>query len=232
MGAWKEVLRLIINLVPSNELFEVSEFDTGSIPHVGQWISVELLGQELLLWSGDDMRCAFYLFGLPVEWAPYMVIDGALDPTLFGQPAGEDMWLYVRVVPMGWINAVGVCQYLMRRLSVERPPAGAGLPRGAELRKDRNHPVNVDLRCSTWWQAYLDGEDLAEAMPTSDARRLQGEISEWQSALRGAMARHEIPLNTEKGCVRSFKGETLGGSIDGEVGRAHPSGSRWGGCSA
>ncbi len=61
-GRLVEVLRLIINLVPSNALQHPLLGDVGTLPHFAQWIGLELLPDERLVWSSEDIQCAFYIF--------------------------------------------------------------------------------------------------------------------------------------------------------------------------
>ena len=67
----REILRLIINLVPSNELQEAIPADTGTLPYFGQWRGLELMSDEIFSWCSEDMRCAFYVFQMPEVWRPY-----------------------------------------------------------------------------------------------------------------------------------------------------------------
>ena len=39
--------------------------DAGALPYFGQWLGLELLSDELVLWAAEDLRCAFYMFSLP-----------------------------------------------------------------------------------------------------------------------------------------------------------------------
>ena len=61
-----EVLRLIVNLVPSNELQEPIEGDVRTLPHLAQWNDVELLEHEILLGGAEDISCCFCVFKLPL----------------------------------------------------------------------------------------------------------------------------------------------------------------------
>ena len=63
-GDVAEVLRLIINLIPANEILRMLMGDVHTLPYVGQWSNVNLDG-DMVLWSAEDLRCGFYLFGLP-----------------------------------------------------------------------------------------------------------------------------------------------------------------------
>ena len=132
----REILRLIINLVPSNELQEHLEGDLRTLPHFGMWSALELMEQELFVWSGDDISCAFYIFGLPPAWLPWFVLDWPLEPSLWGGEGTTPEHLALAVIPMGWCNAVAICQSNLRTLVMSDPPKGGGLPARFELRKE------------------------------------------------------------------------------------------------
>ena len=141
-----ELLRLIINLVPSNELQEIIKGDVDTLPHFGQWLSLELLSDEILVWGSEDISCAFYVFALPDAWGPYFVLHWPVPGSLAGMPEELEVYLTLAVIPMGWTSAVGICQHCMRRLNALPAPLGAKLPAQAELRKDRSQPVDWELR--------------------------------------------------------------------------------------
>ena len=73
-----EALRLICNLVPSNMLQVAIRGDVAKLPFFGQWCFVELLRQEILLWSAEDIVCAFYVFRLPRAWRRLRTEEGRL----------------------------------------------------------------------------------------------------------------------------------------------------------
>ena len=53
----------------------------------------------------------------------------------FGREADGEGYLCVRVLPMGWISAVGIMQAIHRGLMLQEPPFGAGLKPGEEIKK-------------------------------------------------------------------------------------------------
>ena len=138
-----EILRLIINLVPSNELQDVMEGDVGTLPHFCQWSGIELDMDEILICGSEDISCAFYVFALPDQWCPYFVVDWPLDPQLWGGEGTEPQYLALAVIPMGWSSAVNVCQRCLRGVGLMPAGRGANLPADKELRKDRCLPVGA-----------------------------------------------------------------------------------------
>ena len=67
-------LRLIADLVPSNELQRELVGEIRSLPLFSQWALLELLQHEVLLLSSEDTTAAFYVFGLPASWLPLFVL--------------------------------------------------------------------------------------------------------------------------------------------------------------
>ena len=63
-----EILRLIINMVGSNDVMEDFQGETSTLPYLGQWRSISMEKGCCLHWSGEDLRCAFYLLRLPKVW--------------------------------------------------------------------------------------------------------------------------------------------------------------------
>ena len=49
--------------------------DNDTLEGAAGWLSVILEDGEVMLISGDDLVCSFYLFELPKEWLPYMVFE-------------------------------------------------------------------------------------------------------------------------------------------------------------
>ena len=58
------ITRLIMNLVPSNALQKLMTADLPTLAGSAQWAGVQLRPSEVLLWSGDDQRGAFYAWRL------------------------------------------------------------------------------------------------------------------------------------------------------------------------
>ena len=162
-GSQAEILRLIVNLIPSNEIQSAVPGDIETLPHFGQWSGLELLGDEVVMWSSEDINCMFYVFSLCDDWLPYFVLDWPLDPSLWGGPSGEPMHLALRVLPMGWKNAVGIAQANLRHLVQSSAPSGANVPSEFELRKDRALPTDHYHRCSHGTKSTLTTSMLVQS---------------------------------------------------------------------
>ena len=59
------VLRLIMNLVPSNSVLRVITGRVSALPSITQWLNVVVDEGETIRIAQSDMACAFYLFAMP-----------------------------------------------------------------------------------------------------------------------------------------------------------------------
>lgn len=156
----KPVLRVIMNLIPSNSLFDIIQGDISLLPSATQWMPLCVSDGEEISLSQSDMSAAFYLFSIPHCWQPYMVfnfrakgcevgLDG-LDPDGWYRPT-------CRALPMGWASSVGLMQAVSREILLSR-----GLPPQLELKKTGLIPswftkvAEASTPQRMWWQVYLD----------------------------------------------------------------------------
>ena len=216
-GAEVDVLRLIINLVPSNELQLPIVGDVSTLPHFAQWIGLELLPDEKLAWSAEDIQCAFYIFRLPPVWMPWFALGKPLNGAALGLDPTRTFHLALQVIPMGWLSAVGCCQMCLRRLITGDIPLSAGLPLSHELRKDRRLPTNLQQRVLSFHQEYIDNWDAAQVLSANNIEENSPGILSWQADVRDAYASWGVPRSVDKSSSGHI-GETLGARIDGERG--------------
>ena len=107
----KPILRLIMNLVPSNFVLKGFKGALSNLPHITAWMSTVLEeGEELRIWQ-SDMTNAFYLFRTPSNWSPYL----SFNLTVCGQEIGlEDKTVYAlacSVLPMAYRLELISCHY-------------------------------------------------------------------------------------------------------------------------
>ena len=227
-----EVQRLIINLVPSNEIQVDIVADVATLPHFAQWSGVELLDDETLIWASEDISCAFYIFQLPESWLPYFTLDWPVRACDVGMAGEDEFHLAFCSLPMGWKSAVGICQCALRSF-VNRPELGSGLPPQAELRKDRSLPISFcdsDFRVRQWYQCYIDNWDGAsieqrdgpsaaaacKASPSADSPA-GVLIATWQKMVHRGYLQSNVPRAPDKSTLGP-EGQTLGVAIDGKRG--------------
>eukprot|EP00971_Amphidinium_carterae_P352311 6492539-Amphidinium_carterae.1 len=249
-------LRLIMNLTASNSVMHTYGGDTGSLPSLSAWRGVVMQDNECLLCSWEDLKGCFYLISMD-GWEKYFVFNlplagpdlaevertllmctsvlpGIMDKIASARTSGHRLWLSARVIPMGWVNAVGIVQCLHRELLLaadcERNQAAptqashAPVTRGnmlarQELRRDRFVPPLSQIKeWQQMWQVYIDDFDLAELFHTS-RMPLVGTVSAAQLQVRAAYRAWSAPTSEHKAGTRALEATRLGMSINGATGR-------------
>ena len=207
------ITRVIINMIPTNSYQRMLRSDLSSLTPSSHWGGIALFNDYVLLWSGDDQKGAYYVFHLPECWKKYMVIGKPIRGSLVGLPTPW-VWLYVRVIPMGWLSAVSLFQHIHRRLGF----VGAKFPEGSEFRRDRKLPIPFNQPCR-WVQYYLDDFDTPEVVVSYAAPLLLGTIPPWQQRQRQAYRGRGVRWAEEKSTHRQLMVERMGAVVDGEWGR-------------
>lgn len=214
-GSGLPVLRLIMNLVPSNSILQQIRGKVNSLPHITGWLSTFIdEGQELRLWQ-SDMSNAFYLFKIPDVWCPYLAfnVSRAADD-LLGVESEEEHYLACSVLPMGWASSVGIMQEVSERILLDH-----GVPRESQLRRGRAIPpwmvgilATAHTESRAWWHVYLDnfaaGEVLEKRSPNAGDQLHCLAEEAWKNA--GV-------ISSEKKRQRfQLQAEELGAYFDGE----------------
>ena len=216
-GNAKRVTRLIMNFVPANTYQKLMPGDLNTLTSASSWCQLVLRQNEVLLWSGDDQRGAFYAWHLPASWRPFMAFCWPVP----GQVVGSSKeWEYVasKVIPMGWIQAVSLFQHLHRQLGMAERPIGAGHPQEIEWRRDKPAPQTSDGRFTEFVQFYLDDFDCPEVVPSEGWEDMKGSMSETHRQQRLAYARWGVGISENKAHLREPKVVRMGAEIDGERG--------------
>ena len=111
-------------------------------------------GDSVYLCS-EDMKACFFLFRLPDCWAPYFLLAERIPGWRVGRPDREYVYVGFVTIPMGWVNAVAVLQYLHRRLAEK----ASALPDHLELRRDAPVPCNKDFETASFLEYFVDNLD-------------------------------------------------------------------------
>ena len=218
----QRVTRLIMNMIPGNSIQRLMPGDLGTLASASQWVSAHLKPGQVLLWSGDDQRGAFYAWALPTAWRQYMAFRWPVAGHLVGMPHEVEVYVAAAVIPMGWINAVGLFQHLHRRLGLAAEPVGAEHPAELEWRRDRPVPRSAVTESGGWIQYYLDDFDCPEFVDESVWRRLCGTISSLHSKQRAAYSGRRVEISAEKAHVREPRVIRMGAEVDGIRGFVGP----------
>ena len=211
------VTRLIMNFAPTNSFQKLMVGDLNTLAGSTSWCQLILRPDQVLLWSGDDQKGAFYAWELPKTWRPFMAFVWPVPGHMVGSNAKME-YVASRVIPMGWIQAVSLFQHLHRQLGMEQPPKGAGHKEESEWRRDRAVPQTLDSKVNEFVQFYLDDFDCPEVIPSEGWEDLQGTMSSTHRLQRSAYERWGVGISTDKAHLRDPKVVRMGAEVDGILG--------------
>ncbi|CAE7898809.1 unnamed protein product, partial [Symbiodinium microadriaticum] len=212
------VMRLIMNLVPANSLQKLMPGDLPTLAGSSNWSGIHLLLNEVLLWSGDDQKGAFYAWKLPKAWRKLMAFKMPVPGRLVGRPGTPYIHVASAVIPMGWVNAVGLFQHLHRRAGLASEPVGAGLDPSNEWRRDRPVPRGAVDAGGMWFQYYLDDFDCPEKVAKHTWKTMVNTMSPTQAKQRLSYDRIGIGISEKKAHVREPCVVRMGAEVDGVAG--------------
>ena len=213
-----ELHRLIMNLVPLNQLSKSLQGDVGTLPTVSGFSSFYLTGDEIAILSSEDIKCFYYLFQVPEGWRRYMGFAKEIPPELVPLKwRGEPCHLVSRVLPMGWLNSVGLAQHVHRNVVRWSMEANGSL-RGGEQEIRRDKPSTVS---KTSFRVYLDNWDEIRKVDKHLVQDIEGEPSPGQLAMRQQYGILNLPRHPKKAVVSQTKGEIQGALLDGVAGVAY-----------
>ena len=210
-----EICRLIMNLKPVNQLSMALTGDTGSLPSATSLGTLFLDDDQKLLTCSEDIRCFFYLFRVPEAWKPYLCFSREIPQELVPRNFGEERcFLTSNVLPMGYLNSVGIAQHVHRRvvqacMGSLRPPLGPQ----HELRRDR-----LGSQADQVFRVYLDNFDLLCKQNPDAAQLLKGTPGDIVMKLRDTYHELGLPRHPKKGVENQLKAEVQGAWVDGEKG--------------
>ena len=117
----KPILRVIMNLVPTNSLFKIIAGSVHRLPSITQWSTLFIGEGEKVEICQSDITSAFYLFLLPEAWQCILPFNVEIDGSLLGEgyEAGINYVLCAKVLPMGWHSAVGLMEEAAERLLLD-----------------------------------------------------------------------------------------------------------------
>ena len=210
-----ELCRLIMNLKPVNALTRALEGDTCTLPMVTQLGGLYLDDGEILTVSSEDLRCYFYLFAVPEAWHKYLGFGRRLPQELVPEGGSDFEWvLCSRVLPMGFLNSVGIAQHVHR--NVVTRCMGSLSPRWGperELRRDRPLSHLPEL-----FRVYLDNFDELRKADRKTYELIKGLPSATVAHLREAYAEAGLPTHPKKTVQQMDRAEVQGAWIDGNEG--------------
>jgi hypothetical protein len=213
-----ELHRLIMNMVPLNQLCLPFKGAVDTLPPVAGLNAFYLEEGEVAMMASEDIKCFYYLFKIPSSWQRYMgfsrEVPSCLCPPEF---QGEPCHLVARVLPMGFLNSVGLAQHIHRNVvgwALKKAGSAGGGER--ELRRDRPPTVSRDL-----FRVYLDNWDQIRKVDRFLAAEIEGKPSEEQQAMRSEYAAVQLPRHPGKSVEGALTAEVQGAVIDGNAGVAY-----------
>lgn len=217
-----EVYRLIMNLIPLNNLAHPLRGDVETLPMWSLMNPYFLQPGENLLISSEDVRCFFYTMSVPCTWYKYMAFNKRVPRECLPEHLRDrEVYLAAKVLPMGFLNSVALAQHVHRNLTLwsgeDAEPQEELNPPEKEIRKDR--PLTVG---NPSWRIYLDNYDLLEKVKATGLGGMEGTLAPSILALRQEYERWEVPRNMKKSVSRQLRAEVQGAQVDGERGIAYP----------
>ena len=165
--------RLIMNLIPLNQLCEPLVGDVVTLPNISGFGTFLLDEGEVALISSEDVRCFFYLFKVPPEWKKFLGFNKHVPESLVPERwRDRPCVLTACVLPMGFVNSVSIAQHVHRNIVAWSQQTAGGLGGEAEMRKDR-----ASSQSKTQYRVYLDNFDLVERLDPPTAQALSGQVA-------------------------------------------------------
>ena len=132
-------------------------------------------------------------------------------------------YVTVRVIPQGWLSAVGIVQHIHRRVATSGLRESARLSLEGEYRRDAPFPSLDQAHGERWWwSVYVDDEEISEVVPYAVAMEVKGTMSEHHQDLTRALAECRIPTSASKTVERQLTSVRKGLEVDGVAGTARP----------
>ena len=208
------VLRLIMNLIPSNSIMHQYVGVVKNLPSITSWMGLVVdEGEEIRIWQ-SDMCNAFYLFRLPEIWRSFLAFNVRREFPVNGGKT-ETRVLACNVLPMGWASSVSIMQEISEQILKHK-----SLPVESQLVRNRALPKwltgvfgESESSGKAWWHVYLDNFAAGE-IGMSDSNWDNGsalhELAEECWADSGVLSSEKKRKRVER------HAEELGAFIDGE----------------
>ena len=211
------VLRLIMNLIPSNCCLQQLQGKVSTLPSINVWQSIYMEEEQELRLFQSDMSSAFYLFALPPCWYRYLGFNIVVSAKEAGM-TGAGLWaLCCAVIPMGWSSSVGLMQEISENLLLR-----GGLDPRRQVRRGSTLPewmVEVIGAAKDdgafWWHVYLGNFCAAEKVLPPEGAAGGEECHRMAEAI---WDRAGVLSSAKKRKCAEQRIEELGAEVDGELG--------------
>ena len=213
----RPILRFIMNLTGSNSTQYQLEGGCTSLPAITSWQSIILDEGESLSLFQSDMCSAFYLFRIPRVWQPHLAFNVVFDGGAIQREEGVQFALACSVIPMGWLNSVGLMQEISENLLLRSHLShNFQIAKGKPLPSWFNDIISSARNCNRhWWHVYLDNFCAGERISSGTFAQRGKECHELaEEAWRVA----GVASAEKKRVSASERNTELGAEIDGEAG--------------
>ena len=170
LSSGEPILRVIMNLVPSNSVMLQLEGAVKNLPSITAWMSlVADEGETIRIWQ-SDMTNAFYLFALPPQWRRCLAFNIVVNGKQIDRDPAGKYALSCCVLPMGWLSSVSVMQEVSERILLR-----SMLPAGEQVVRNRPLPLwmvgllkEAREHRRIWWHVYLDNYAGGQVLGVSE----------------------------------------------------------------
>eukprot|EP00438_Fugacium_kawagutii_P026465 Skav202776 [mRNA] locus=scaffold326:329563:334590:- [translate_table: standard] len=195
--------RFISIFCPLNAISAKIEGDEATLPYVGQVHLLDVPSECEVVIDSEDMASAFNLFKMPEGWRGLFVYERQVPAHCLGLPGDAPTFVSLRIVPMGWLSAVGLVQAAIRHLAFSI----AKLPGSSEVLKWQQLPKGDRLLL------YLDSVDQLRIVSKVALRLVEGETSEEHRRFKEACESKGLPTNASKTLSGALEGSLQGGEL-------------------
>ena len=207
---WLRVLRLIINLIPTNAMQRrLPRCPSKHMGYAPLWGQVVLLEGEVMLFYAEDQKHCFHIFGVEPCWRAWFVLNKKASAQSLGL-SGPRVRPRVCSAPMGWSNIVDFIQDSHIRMA---DVAGAGARHRIEHGRALPMPDLVSGR--QWFSIYVDNFDGGKVVSSDGWHVWEGRPDDVQLKLREEFTRHGISRDPQKSAEGSITWKSLGAEVDG-----------------
>ena len=213
-GEWQRVLRLIINLIPTNSLQR--RLPQRSSSHMGYaplWGRMVLLEDEVMMCFAEDQRYCFHIYRPGDKWRGWFVIGKAASADCFGLTDGVRRCPRVCSAPMGWSNIVDFIQSAHEQMGEV-----AGMHRSQMVQLGLPLPQRDFMCPRDWFSFYVDNFDQGKVVVRSRQGIYEGHPSEEQLKLREVYKVWEVGRDAKKAAEGTLEWTSLGAQILGDEG--------------
>ncbi|CAK0864466.1 unnamed protein product [Prorocentrum cordatum] len=211
----QRVLRLIVNLVPTNALQRPFGGASKRMGYPGLWPLMTIFEDEVGIFYSEDQKACFHLYAVPRPWRGAFVLEKKVPRSALGLSGSGEVRPRLRACPMGWVSAVDFIQEAHENLVASPPPLGAGISRDLLVRMGAPAPATAGGAPRNWYSVYVDNWDQGKVVLKTEMGDYLYKASGEQLALRDAYANMGVLRDPAKAAEGTTVWESLGAQLRG-----------------